>query len=326
VEFIQPGSWAEALAIKADMPAAVPLAGGTDVMVELNFGVRRPPALLDLTRIGELRHWDIDGNRLRLGAGVTYSQLIAELRDKLPGLALAARTVGSPQIRNRGTVGGNLGTASPAGDAHPPLLAAGAEVEIASVTGTRSLPVDQFFTGPKKNALEPGELIAAVRMPLPSGPQQFSKIGTRNAMVIAVAAFSLALHPDRQEVGTGIGSAGPTPLRARQAEKFLAAALAEAGLWESRASLPDAVAAEFGNLVAAAADPIDDVRGTAAYRRHGLSVLARRTLSWAWQDYQNGQHGRHGQPMSGAGSGGAGRDSANRDRADTGGERDEPCE
>jgi len=304
VEFIQPGSWAEALAIQAEMPAAVPLAGGTDLMVELNFGARRPPALLDLTRISELRHWDIDGSQVRLGAGVTYTQLIAELRDKLPGLALAARTVGSPQIRNRGTVGGNLGTASPAGDAHPPLLAAGAEVEIASVRGTRLLSVDQFFTGPKKNALEPGELIAAIRIPLPSGPQQFSKIGTRNAMVIAVAAVSLALHPDRQQVGTGIGSAGPTPRRARQAEKFLATALAEAGLWESRGRLPDELAAEFGDLVAAAADPIDDVRGTAAYRRHGLSVLARRTLSWVWQDYQDGQYGQYGQygqPMSSAG-------------------------
>lgn len=286
MEFIQPGSWAEALAIQADMPAAVPLAGGTDLMVELNFGARRPPALLDLTRITELGQWAVDGSHVRLGAGVTYSQMIGELRDKLPGLALAARTVGSPQIRNRGTVGGNLGTASPAGDAHPPLLAAGAAVEIASTTGTRSLPVDEFFVGAKRNALAPGELIAAVRIPLPAGPEQFSKIGTRNAMVIAVAAFSLALHPDRQEVGTGIGSAGPTPRRARRAEKFLAAALADAGLWESRGRLPDAVAAEFGTLVAAAAEPIDDVRGTAAYRRHGLSVLARRTLAWAWQDYQ----------------------------------------
>ena len=176
MEFIQPGSFAEALAIQAEMPAAVPLAGGTDLMVEINFGARRPPALLDLTSISELRHWAIDGNQVRIGAGVTYSQLITELRDKLPGLALAARTVGSPQIRNRGTVGGNLGTASPAGDALPPLLAAGADVEIASVRGTRWLPVDQFFTGPKKNALEPGELIAAVRIPLPSGPEQFSKI------------------------------------------------------------------------------------------------------------------------------------------------------
>jgi CO/xanthine dehydrogenase FAD-binding subunit len=287
VEFIQPGSWAEALAAQAEMPAAVPLAGGTDVMVGLNFGAERPPALLDLTRISELRQWDIVGSQVRLGAGVTYSQVITELRERLPGLALAARTVGSPQIRNRGTVGGNLGTASPAGDAHPPLLAAGAEVEIASTKGTRLLPIDRFFSGPKRHALRPGELIAAVRIPLPSGAEQFSKIGTRNAMVIAVAAFSLALRPDRQEVGTGIGSAGPTPLRARQAETFLAAALADGGLWESRAQLPAAVAAEFGRLVAAAAEPIDDVRGTAAYRRHCLSVLARRTLAWAWQDLQH---------------------------------------
>ena len=286
MEFIQPGSWTKALAAQAEMPAAVPLAGGTDVMVELNFGARRPPALIDLTGISELRQWDVDGDQVRLGAGVTYSQIIAELPDLLPGLALAARTVGSPQIRNRGTIGGNLGTASPAGDAHPPLLAAGAEVEIASAIGTRIVPIDDFFTGPKRNALEPGELIAAVRIPLPSGPEQFSKIGTRNAMVIAVAAFSLALRPDRHEVGTGIGSAGPTPMRAWQAERFLAAALAEAGLWESRAQVPAVVVAEFGRLVAAAAEPIDDVRGTAAYRRHCLSVMARRTLAWAWQDYQ----------------------------------------
>jgi CO/xanthine dehydrogenase FAD-binding subunit len=289
VEFIQPGSWAEALAVQAGKPAAVPLAGGTDVMVGLNFGAERPPALLDLTRISELRQWDIAGDQVRLGAGVTYSQVIIELRDRLPGLALAARTVGSPQIRNRGTVGGNLGTASPAGDAHPPLLAAGAEVEIASASGTRLLPIDQFFTGPKRHALEPGELIAAVRIPLPTGAEQFSKIGTRNAMVIAVAAFSLALRPDRQEVGTGIGSAGPTPMRARQAEQFLAAALAEEGLWESRAQVPATVEAEFGRLVAAAAKPVDDVRGTAAYRRHCLSVMARRTLTWAWQDFQRAQ-------------------------------------
>ncbi len=286
MEFIQPTSWADALAVQADLPTAVPLAGGTDVMVGVNFGAERPPALLDLTRIGELSQWEVAGHQIRLGAGVTYSQVITELRDKLPGLALAARTVGSPQIRNRGTIGGNLGTASPAGDAHPPLLAAGAEVEVASVMGTRRLPIAEFFVGPKRHALKPGELIAAVHIPLPTGPEQFSKIGTRNAMVIAVAAFGLALRPDRQEVGTGIGSAGPTPLRARAAETFLAAALAEAGLWESRAHVPAAVAAEFGRLVAAAADPIDDVRGTAAYRRHCLAVMARRTLRWAWQDFQ----------------------------------------
>jgi CO/xanthine dehydrogenase FAD-binding subunit len=286
VEFIRPTSWADALAVKAGLPAAVPLAGGTDLMVELNFDVRRPAALLDLTAVAELQQWDLSDGWVRLGAGVTYARLIAELGCRLPGLAMAARTVGSPQIRNRGTIGGNLGTASPAGDCHPPLLAAGAEVEATSVRGTRRIAASDFYTGVKHNVLEPDELIAAVHIPLPSGPEQFSKIGTRNAMVIAVAAFSLALHPDKQEIGTGIGSAAPTPRRAPLAEQFLASALAEGGLWESRAALPEAMAREFGALVRAAAAPIDDVRGTAAYRLHSLAVMARRTLAWAWQDYR----------------------------------------
>lgn len=285
VDFFQPTSWADALAIKAEMPDAVPLSGGTDVMVELNFDARRPAALLDLTRIGELDSWEIADGRIRLGAGVSYTRIIAELGATLPGLAMAARTIGSPQIRNRGTVGGNLGTAWP-GDCHPPLLAAGAVIETASVRGTRLIGADEFYTGVKQNALEPDELVAAARIPLPSGPEQFSKIGTRNAMVIAVAAFSLALHPKRQRVGTGIGSAAPTPRRALAAESFLAAALAEAGLWQSRAELPAAIVAEFGSLVAEAAEPIDDVRGTAAYRLRALAVMARRTLAWTWQDYR----------------------------------------
>lgn len=292
VDFIQPTSWADALAAKAEAPDALPVAGGTDVMVELNFDVKRPEALLDLTRITELADWDTGagpgaGNgRIRLGAGVTYTRVIGELGSRLPGLAMAARTVGSPQIRNRGTVGGNLGAASPAGDCHPPLLAAGAEIEVASASGARTIRAEDFYTGVKRNALRPDELIRAILITPPSGPQQFSKIGTRNAMVIAVAAFSLALDPDTRTVGTGIGSAAPTPRRAPDAEQFLAAALDEAGLWESRAQLPDAITSEFSRLVAAAARPIDDVRGTAAYRLHALAVMAGRTLAWAWQDYR----------------------------------------
>jgi CO/xanthine dehydrogenase FAD-binding subunit len=288
LDFIQPDSWADALAVKAENPSAVPLAGGTDLMVELNFDVRRPDAVLDLTRVGELTRWSVSDGHVRLGAGVTYARVIAELGDRLPGLAMAARTIGSPQIRNRGTVGGNLGTASPAGDCHPPLLASGAEVEISSVRGTRLVGAGDFYTGVKRNVLEPDELIAAVRMPLPSGPEQFSKIGTRNAMVIAVAAFSVALRPGLREVGTGIGSAAPTPRSAPIAEQFLASALAEQGLWESRAELPGLIAAEFAELVRSAAAPIDDVRGSAAYRLHALAVMARRTLAWAWEDYRRG--------------------------------------
>lgn len=293
MEFLRPRSWGEALAAKAADPQAVPLAGGTDIMVELNFDRRRPGALLDLTHVAELRGWAEQDGQLRVGAGVTYAELTGErgngsgeLGRRLPGLALAARTVGSPQIRNRGTIGGNLGSSSPAGDCHPSLLAAGARVEVESVRGSRLIEIDDFFTGVKRNSMAPDELIAAVWLTPPSGPEQFAKIGTRNAMVISVAAFGLALHPARLSVGTGIGSAAPTPVRATEAEIFLAAELSAGGWWESRLGpLPESVTAEFGALVSAAARPIDDVRGTAAYRRHSLAVLARRTLTWAWQEF-----------------------------------------
>ncbi|MEV0761858.1 FAD binding domain-containing protein [Nocardia sp. NPDC050435] len=285
MEFMRPGTWAEALAAKAAHPEALPIAGGTDVMVELNFDVKRPAAVLDLTRVAELAEWAPAGGALRVGAGVSYSRIIDELGAAAPGLAMAARTVGSPQIRNRGTVGGNLGAASPAGDAHPPLLANGAVVEAHSVRGVRHIPITDFYLGVKRNALAADELIAAYWIRPAAGPQQFAKIGTRNAMVISVTAFALSLHPDRGEVGTGFGSAAPTPRRATAAEQFLAAELAASGRWDSRAGLDPAVVTRFGQLVAEAAAPIDDVRGTAEYRRHALSVLARRTLTWAWKDY-----------------------------------------
>jgi CO/xanthine dehydrogenase FAD-binding subunit len=282
MDFLQPSTWDAALAAKAQRPDAVPVGGGTDVMVDLNFGRRRPAALLDLTRIPALAQWAMDGEYLRVGAGVSYQRIILELGVQLPGLAMASRTVGSPQIRNRGTVGGNLGSASPAGDAHPPLLAAHALVELASVRGVRRVPVAEFFTGPKRSVLAPDELIAAVLVPPASGPQQFAKVGTRNAMVIAVCSFALALDASRRRVGTGIGSAAPTPRRCVAAEDMLAGELP----WESRSALTEPLLRHFGDLVAAAASPIDDVRGSAEYRRHALAVLARRTLTWAWEDYR----------------------------------------
>jgi CO/xanthine dehydrogenase FAD-binding subunit len=286
VDFLQPTTWREALEAKAAHPDSVPVAGGTDIMVGINFGHLRPSLLMDLTRVDDLQQWSIEEGAVRLGAGVSYARVISELGDRLPGLAMASRTIGSPQIRNRGTVGGNLATASPAGDAHPALLAADAVVEVASVRGSRRIPITDFYTGVKRTAMDADELIAAVHIVPPSGPQQYSKIGTRNAMVISVAAFGLALHPDRGAVGTGIGSAAPTPRRASAAEEFLAGELADAGLWESRAELPAETARRFGELVAGAASPIDDVRGSARYRLHSLSVMARRALTWAWTDYR----------------------------------------
>lgn len=278
MEFLKPDTWAEALAMKAAHPEAQPIAGGTDLMVEINLDRHRPQALLDLTRIRELTEWRLEDGMLRVGAGVTYTRIIDELGDRLPGLAMASRTVGSPQIRNRGTVGGNLGTASPAGDAHPPLLASGAMVDLASVTGTRRVPVHEFFVGPKKSVKREDELVAAFLVRPSDGGQQFSKVGTRNAMVIAVCSFAVDVDRTRRKVGTGIGSAGPTPLNAPEAERF-----AEGELdWESKRPPSETAMMRFGELVAAAARPIDDVRGTAAYRRHALSVLARRCLAWAW--------------------------------------------
>jgi CO/xanthine dehydrogenase FAD-binding subunit len=285
VDFLRPSSLTEALAVKAERPDAVPIAGGTDVMVELNFDHRRPGALLDLNRVTELAEWTETDGRIRLGASVPYVRVIAELGEVLPALAMASRTVGSPQIRNRGTVGGNLGAASPAGDTHPVLLVLGAEVEVASVRGTRLIPAEEFYLGVKRNALEPDELITAVHLPADAGPQQFAKVGTRNAMVIAVCSFALALHLDTREIRAAVGSAAPTPRRATAAEEFLSAELP----WSTKASVADSVKRRFGELVSQASSPIDDVRGSADYRRHALSVLARRTLTWAWNDFQKGE-------------------------------------
>jgi CO/xanthine dehydrogenase FAD-binding subunit len=284
MEFVQPVTLREALEARAEHPGATPLWGGTDVMVDVNFGRARPDAVLDLTRVRELAEWGPEDGRLRIGAGVSYARAIGELGDRLPGLARASRTVGSPQIRNRGTIGGNVGSSSPAGDALPPLYASDADVELVSLRGSRRMPLAEFVTGPKRNLLEPDELIAAVVVAPAAGPQQFSKVGTRNAMVIAVCSFAVALDVAARRVGTCLGSAAPTPVRASEAERF-----AEGELdWESGAPPSPAALERFGALVAEAARPIDDVRGSAAYRRHALAVLARRSLAWAWQEHTGG--------------------------------------
>jgi CO/xanthine dehydrogenase FAD-binding subunit len=258
VDVLAPDNLAEALALKAERPDARPIAGGTDLMIELNFDRSRPEAILDLGSVGELRGWSRENGVIRLGAALTYAEVMAdELGQRMPALAEASRTVGSPQIRNRGTIGGNLGTASPAGDALPPLLVAGAEVELASVRGERRLRLGDFLVGPKRSALAADELITAVRV-MPTGAREtFMKIGPRNAMVIAVASLALAVDPERGEVRAAYGSAAPTA-------RLVVAPVGE------HAELPDRVSADCS--------PIDDVRGTAAYRRHALRVLVRRAL------------------------------------------------
>lgn len=283
---LRPASWRSAMRLRSQHPDASPICGGTDLMVDINFGRARPATLLDLTSVEGLDSWELteDGRTVRIGAGVCFTRIIDELSGLCPALAQAARTVGSPQIRNRGTVAGNLATASPAGDSHPVLLACWARVEVESVRGRRVIDIDDFFLGPKRSALEPDELIRAVLVPVAAGPQQFAKVGPRNAMVIATTSFALNLDAAGRRVGTGIGSAGPTPLRARAAEQMLQDALTDR--WDSPGGVDESLGRRFGALVAEAASPIDDVRGSAEYRRHALAVLGRRCLSWALADLE----------------------------------------
>ncbi len=278
----------EALETKAARPEAVPIAGGTDLMVALNFDRARPRAIIDISRLGELCAWRREDGQVFLGAGVTYSRIMREL-PQFTALAQASRTVGSPQIRNRGTVGGNLGRASPAGDALPVLAAYDAEIVVARAGGrTRAMPWHQFMVGPKKTTIASDELILGARWRVVRGPGSFSKIGTRNAMVIAVANLCLVMDEGGRTVRAALGSVGPTIIRATDAEAYVAAALAAAGVWDDHgASLSDAAIREFGERVAAAAKPIDDVRGTRAYRRHACAVLARRAIRWALADRTN---------------------------------------
>jgi CO/xanthine dehydrogenase FAD-binding subunit len=258
VDVLTPRSLEEALRLKSEHPDAVPIQGGTDVMVALNFDRLRPETVLNLNEVAELRGWSRANGSLRLGAGLTYEEALRdELVTSLPALAEASRTVGSPQIRNRGTIGGNLGTASPAGDALPPLLVEGAEIELASMRGARRLRLQEFLVGPKRNALADDELIVAVHVSPSGQPQTFMKVGPRNAMVIAVCSLAVVADRERGEVRASFGSAGPVP-----------------GLL----TCPLEDATDFPDCVAAASSPIDDVRGTAAYRRHALRVLAARAL------------------------------------------------
>jgi CO/xanthine dehydrogenase FAD-binding subunit len=255
MEVLTPRTLDEALALKAERPEAVPIQGGTDVLVALNFDRARPETVLNLNEVAELRGFErVDGS-LRLGSGVTYTELEhGPLRNELKALGEAARTVGSPQIRNRGTIGGNLGTASPAGDAIPPLVVEGAEVECVSTRGTRRVPVAEFVTGVKRNALAPDELIGAVWVTPSQAPQTFMKVGPRNAMVIAVCSLAVSAG---DELRAAFGSASARPVLV---------------------TAPRGEASTFAELVAEAASPIDDVRGSARYRRHALRVLAERAL------------------------------------------------
>ena len=273
----------EAVVALGAHPSALVLAGGTDLMVEVNEARRRltgEEVILAVNRIPELRTWRHDpvAATVRLGAGVTYAELeSAPLAGLLPALAQAARTVGSPQIRNAATVGGNLATCSPAGDGLPVLAALEAEVELLGPDGARTLAVGEFMTGVKRTARRPGELITAITLPLLDGWQGYAKVGVRNAMVIAIAGACLAIDRPTRSVRIALGSVAPTIVRATDAEGFAASGVD----WDA-GTVSTAVAEQFGRLAAEAARPIDDHRASAAYRRRAVEVLARRLLHRAF--------------------------------------------
>ena len=276
-----PESLEEALDALARVPDATVLAGGTDAMVEVNFGHRRPTSVVSISRIAALKGWqhDLIDATVRIGAGVTYTELMEQpLASLVPALAEAARTVGSPQIRNAGTIGGNLGTCSPAGDGLPVLSALDATVELASAKGRRQMSIHDFMVGVKRTALEPGEIIVATTVPVLAGGQCYAKVGVRNAMVISTASAAVVTDPEARFVRIALGAVGPTIIRARYAESWVADRVD----WNG-APVPDEVAREFGERVADEARPIDDHRSTAAYRRHAVSVLARRLLVRAFR-------------------------------------------
>jgi CO/xanthine dehydrogenase FAD-binding subunit len=277
-----PHSLDNAVRLLADHPGALLLAGGTDAMVEINDGHRRPDTLvIALNRVSDLRSWrhDPSTETVTIGAGVTYTELMhGPLAELLPALAEASRTVGSPQIRNAGTLGGNLGTCSPAGDALPVLAALDADVRVVAATGERTISVHDLMVGVKQTSVEPGEIIAEIILRVRNGWQGYAKVGVRNAMVIAIASACLAVDADAQRIAIALGSVGPTIIRCTDAEQQLSTAVD----WSSGSVSPDAIA-EFVSLVSAASTPITDHRSTADYRRHAVGVLggrlARRAFS-----------------------------------------------
>ena len=256
-------------------PESSVLAGGTDLMVEVNEGHRRPDGdVVVVNRIPELRSWRRAESSVTIGAAVTYREIeTGPLARIVPALAEAARTVGSPQIRNAGTLGGNLGTCSPAGDGLPVLAALDATVELASAAGRRTMTVAEFMVGPKRTALRPGELIVSATIPLIDGWQGYSKVGVRNAMVIAVASACVVLDHAERRAAIALGSVGPTILRCSEAEALLGSSMDWSTLRVDETTLQ-----QVGTAVSAASRPITDHRSSAEYRRHAVGVLARRLV------------------------------------------------
>lgn len=261
----------QAIDLLAAMPHLRVVNGGTDVMVGVNAGTTNVDGWLNLRRVEDLRGIEHIDRGVRIGGGVTFAEIERALADEVPALAMAARTVGSRQIRSVGTIGGNLATASPAGDALPPLLVLDAEVDLISPRGMRTMRLNEFLVGPKRSACAPDELVAAVVLTDWKGAQHFAKVGTRNAMVISICSLAARLDADRGQARVAAGSVGPTALALNDA---------------SSALLRRDGADDFAEAVAQSVSPIDDHRATADYRRTSVRVLARRIHHHLWHEQE----------------------------------------
>ena len=272
-----PRSVDELVEVFQEHPAAKLLAGGTDYMVEVNLHGRKPDTMISLRQVKELTEWSVrtSQSRITIGAGVPYADMeVGEIARLVPALAQAARTVGSPQIRAAGTIGGNLGTCSPAGDSLPVLAALNATIHVIGPDGNRDIEFVNFMVGVKKNSLLPSEFVHSVSLPIVEGWQGYAKVGTRNAMVISTASACLVRDSDEGFVSIALGSVGPTIIRAHDAEAWLMKATS----LRDGAQLEPSIAQEFGRRVAQESRPIDDHRSTAEYRRHAVGILAQRLL------------------------------------------------
>ena len=260
-----------------DYPDARLIQGGTDMMVEVNLNRARVNDIISLRRVAELRRWHLDPETalLRIGAGVPFAEMErVPLSLYVPALAQAARTVGSPQIRAAGSLGGNLGTCSPAGDGLPVLSALDAVVHLRSASTERDVSIHDFMVGVKKNLKQPNEVIVAVTVPVLQGFSGYAKVGSRNAMVISAASACLVHDAVGGTIRLAFGAVAPTVVRAKRAEAWLG----QQSDLRGSLTVPPALAREFGQRAAQECSPIDDHRSTALYRRHAVAVLAERLL------------------------------------------------
>lgn len=276
-EYLAPRSLKEALQILSDRPEAIPLAGGTDLLVRVKEGSRSVETLLSLKRVPELRQYAHNGT-LILGSTVTVGRIAADprIQQAYTALAVGAGLIGSVQIRNVATVGGNLCNASPSADTAPPLLVLGAQAVIAGAQGERTIPLEEFLKGPGRTALQAGELLTAITLPQPAqrSGSFYLRHTPRARMDLAVVGVAAAVTVEADgsivDARLALGAAAPVPLRARQAEALLAGQVLTDELWR-----------EVGAVAAREAEPIDDQRASAEYRRHLVDLLTRRALRGA---------------------------------------------